>query len=395
MTTTRRLCRDVVESLRSQPARIGLSFFAVMTGIVVLTLLLALLQGLRNESRRLVASLGADVIAAQPDAGAIQRDGFRGLEAWSRHIEANLEPVPSALMIRLNSGVSDGGDAPVWAAGRRIAEVRGWRLVEGRMIDAMDEETGARVLVLTEALRLRSGLGIGSLCQIGGHTFTVIGIMREGGGVPSDSGQDTKGHAAMAVVSMAAASLNELPVDPSSAAIFIKTDDQMTPARVIDRIDRLMQDPAWITWLPEWITPETLLRGIREWQRVIGFTAGSIALLCLLLGGTTLMSLMLAEVRQRVPEIGLRRSIGATRRDIALLFVAESVLVTVAAALAGIVAASLLLSVMARQGIVPIGIDYFTFVIPVFVSIVIGGVFSFWPARLAAGLSPAMALRNA
>jgi hypothetical protein len=55
-----------------------------------------------------------------------------------------------------------------------------------------------------------------------------------------------------------------------------------------------------------WITPETLLQGIRRWQKTIAWTAGSGSLLGLLLGAVTLAGLLLTGVRERIPEIGLR-----------------------------------------------------------------------------------------
>jgi putative ABC transport system permease protein len=89
----------------------------------------------------------------------------------------------------------------------------------------------------------------------------------------------------------------------------------------------------------EWVTPESLLQGIRRWQRMVTWTAGSGSALGLLLGAVTLAGMLLTGVRERIPEIGLRRALGARRREIAGLFVVESLVLTIAAALAGIGAA--------------------------------------------------------
>lgn len=393
MSARRRLWRDVAESIRSQPGRIGLSFLAVTTGIVVLTLLLAMLQGLRAEARRMISLFGADVIAAAPEAAVVQRGGWRGFARWCDHLSANLAPGSSAAMIGIGATV-EGSGIPVWAAGADLVRLRGWTVVEGRLFDALDEARGARVALVTEAVRQRGGPGVGGEVRIGGHAFAVIGVLREGGGIPDGALRATDG-GPVALIPVAAAAQLNLPIQPATAALFLRAASAAEPEQVIASIEALCSDPAWSDWTFAWITPDTLLRGVRAWQRVVGVAAGSIALLCLLLGGTTLMSLMLADVRQRIPEIGLRRSLGATRRDIAVLFVAESMAVTGAAAVAGTLLAGVLLAAVTGHAPVPLAIDHFTFVIPVFVSIVIGGVFSFWPARLAAGMSPAQALRNA
>ena len=396
MSAANRLARDVAESLRSQPGRVGLSFLAVMIGIVVLTLLLALLQGLNDQARRMIQRFGANVVAAVPDAGPVQRQGFRGLEQLTAHLGANLTPARVSPMARLGDTVAAWDRTPVWAVGRELAEIRGWSLIEGRMFDELDERNGARVAVITEAVQQRWNAAPGGLCQIGPHPFTIVGVLREGSGLPDDAARpDAAGDDSLVLIPSVVAERCGLAMDPSAAALFIRPAGERIGRDVATAADAVMRDPAWAGWKIRWVTPESLLRGIRELQQVIALTAGSIALLCLLLGGTTLMSLMLADVRQRIPEIGLRRSLGATQRDIALLFVVESCVITGGAALAGLVVAAVLLAGLAGHGGVPIGINYFTFVIPVIVSIVIGGAFSFWPARLAAGWSPALALRNA
>ncbi len=393
MSEAVRLRRDVAESLRSQPARVALALLAVTMGVTTLTLLLAMIGGLRAEARRMIAVFGAQVVAAAPEPAAIQAGGYRGLDRW-RALWAEAEPDRlAALMVRMGVEADPWRGAAVWAVGADLAAVRGWTIQEGRWFDALDETNGARVAVLTDAARRTGGSGVGSVGRIGDQPYTVIGIIREAAGVPDGSAKHAGGEA-LVLIPFAAAERQRMPLDPGGAALFLRAPPDGASPSFTAQLEALAADPAWRAWQPRWITPDSLLAGIRSWQRIIGLTAGSIALLCLLLGGTTLMSLMLADVRQRIPEIGLRRSLGATRRDVARLFVAESIAITGAAAVAGTALAAALLAVLDGRVPLPLQRDFFTFVIPAIVSIVIGSVFSFAPARLAAGLSPAAALRN-
>jgi len=391
-----RMWRDISESLRSQPGRVGLSFLAVMVGIVVLTLLLSMLLGLRQQSQQLIRKFGANVIALIPDSKLISDRGYQGVGVLTDLIRQNSGAESAGGMIRLNEAVSSWNQTPVWAADTHLPGVRGWTLVNGRMFDQNDEVNSSRTMLITRETARAFDLHIGDACTIGAHTFHIIGILRDGSGVPDASNpQNQTTGDVMAVIPITTAERLDLKTISSSAAIFIRMDDGQNAEQLISRSDRMLKDPALNTWQMKWLTPEILIRGIRELQRLIALTAGSVAALCLILGGTTLMSLMLADVRQRIPEIGLRRALGATRRDVALLFVVESCVITGAAALGGVMVAGILLGLLAGKVTIPLSLHYFTFFIPVIVSIVLGCIFSFWPARVASGLSPAHALRNA
>ena len=144
-----------------------------------------------------------------------------------------------------------------------------------------------------------------------------------------------------------------------------------------------------------WLTADALQAQVRKWQRMIRLTAGSVALFCLLLGGATLMSLMVANVQERVGEIGLRRSLGATRGSIARLFMGEALLLTGAAALAGAgLAAPLRHLPWLREADLPFVYDPATAALPVAASLALGLLFSLAPAWRAARIEPAEALRG-
>ena len=106
------------------------------------------------------------------------------------------------------------------------------------------------------------------------------------------------------------------------------------------------------------------------------------------------MSLMVANVRDRVVEIGLRRSLGATGLDIAKLFVFEACAVTSVAAVAGILTASLILLLLQKKLSMLVSIGVTEMALSFMLSIVLGVIFSYWPARMAARILPSEALRN-
>jgi putative ABC transport system permease protein len=106
------------------------------------------------------------------------------------------------------------------------------------------------------------------------------------------------------------------------------------------------------------------------------------------------MSLMIANVRDRVTEIGLRRAMGASRWDIALLFVIEACLITFMAAVTATLATHMLLLIGRNAFPVPLSLGYPSILIPILVALLLGIISSYWPAKSAAEIMPSEALRN-
>jgi ABC-type antimicrobial peptide transport system permease subunit len=105
------------------------------------------------------------------------------------------------------------------------------------------------------------------------------------------------------------------------------------------------------------------------------------------------MSLMVANVRDRVTEIGLRRALGATRNDISFMFIYEAFLISGTAAVMGIVVTHLLLLLFKNAIPVPLKMGITSMFLPFAAAVILSICFSYWPAKLAARIEPAEALR--
>jgi putative ABC transport system permease protein len=142
------------------------------------------------------------------------------------------------------------------------------------------------------------------------------------------------------------------------------------------------------------IVPEQLLAQERRTQRIFNIVLAAIASISLIVGGIGIMNIMLASVMERVPEIGLRRSMGATSRDVTLQFLIEALTLSLTGGLVGVaLGVGLSLGIEAATGVATI-VSMQAVLLSFAVSAGVGLVFGLWPARRAAALSPVEALRH-
>lgn len=394
------LSRDIWDGLRAQPGRVGLSFLAVAVGMVALTAQRAISAGLQERARHLVSELGANVVAILPPETPSAEADAPLAARHARLLAANLEGRTVSL-VRAQRVPAGGLERPlnVVATDGGLARLRRWELRDGRFLDRGDVALGARHAVITPALATRARWHVGSVITLQNLPFSVVGVIAAGGtGGDADSPARRLAPGEEVVFVPHTAPLPWAKQESTDArpldALFVGGRDDEDLATLVGKCRTVLAAPDAGPAEFSYLTPDTLLAGLRRLQSTIRWSVGSIAALCLLLGGTTLMSLMLANVRDRVAEIGLRRALGARARDVASLFVLEACLVTVAAAGAGGLLAALVLWPLRSRFPAPLAFTPGTFLVPVLASVGLGVIFSYWPARLASRISPAEALRN-
>jgi putative ABC transport system permease protein len=146
--------------------------------------------------------------------------------------------------------------------------------------------------------------------------------------------------------------------------------------------------------LLEVVVPREILRQRERAQRVFNVVTGAVAAISLLVGGIGIMNIMLASVAERTREVGIRRALGARRRDVASQFLVESSLLTLAGGLLGSVlglGGSVLIQGLAGW---PTATHPLMLVVALLVALVVGIGFGFYPAWHASRLEPMTALRR-
>jgi len=174
--------------------------------------------------------------------------------------------------------------------------------------------------------------------------------------------------------------------------IHVENSEMMQPtSEVIDRMLRRRHNNVEDF---EIIVPELMLKQEQRTKKLFNLVLGIIASISLVVGGIGIMNIMLASVMERIREIGLRQSLGATRRDIVLQFMSESVTLSLGGGFMGI-ALGLLISFVIRKAFdISAIVTFFSVFISFSISIAVGLVFGIWPARKAAMQNPVESLRH-
>ncbi|PYQ20212.1 MAG: hypothetical protein DMF81_19355 [Acidobacteria bacterium] len=142
------------------------------------------------------------------------------------------------------------------------------------------------------------------------------------------------------------------------------------------------------------VVPREILRARERTQRIFNVVTGAVAAISLLVGGIGIMNIMLASVAERTREVGIRRALGATQRDVAAQFLAESSLLTAAGGVLGALLGTAGAGLIQRLAGWPTALSPLMLLLALLTALAVGVGFGSYPAWLAARLAPMDALRH-
>jgi putative ABC transport system permease protein len=279
-------------------------------------------------------------------------------------------------------------------------------VIAGRVLVDSDAETKSPVAILTEfgARRLLAGQNtIGQNLRIGGDSFTVIGIVKSEGGNASDIQLPDQEVDAYIPIDVARTYYGDTSMKQSSGSFELK---RVELDQVIVEVDDIAHVESTAKGIEDMLkyfhnkkdyvisVPLALLKQAEATKRTFNIVLGSIACISLLVGGIGIMNIMLASVTERTREIGIRRAIGAKRKQIILQFLIETVVLSTIGGIVGLglgVFIPLIITIIAGM---PTVITPLSIMLPLFISVGIGILFGLYPAARAAEVDPIIALRH-
>jgi putative ABC transport system permease protein len=265
----------------------------------------------------------------------------------------------------------------------------------GRGFDADEDCSRRRVAVLGPTV-LKNVFGsadpIGQQIRIGRVPFEVIGVTRARGIDANGADQDD-----MVLVPLETA-LRRLLNIPYIHSIYIQARDSQRLLGVERDVRELLRERQRLAESrPDTFTIQnqtTLLKTERETAHSMTLLIGSVAGIALLVGGVGILAVMLIAVRERTREIGLRRAVGARRRDVQIQFLLEAALLAGTGGILGILAGLAATRASAALGTWDTVFSWPSAALGFAFSVTVGVVFGLYPALRAARLEPIAALRS-
>jgi putative ABC transport system permease protein len=283
----------------------------------------------------------------------------------------------------------------VFGADDRYMEIQGGTLLRGRFFSRA-ELAGEPVIVLESAVadRLFGRLDpLGKQVRVGGRSLRVIGVLEKPSNIFEPPGQNTGG-----VVPFATARENFQYDETNALFIAVKPWSGIAVGAAMDAVTVALRrvrnlrpgDPNTF----DLITQDQILDVVGNFTSYFFLAMVALSSVALLVGGIGVMAIMMVSVSDRTKEIGLRKALGATRREVLWQFLVEAATLTLVGGALGIVlgllAGMLLKAAMSLESAVPL----WSIALACGVSVGIGLVFGVLPANRAARMDPVEALRH-
>jgi putative ABC transport system permease protein len=393
------------EALQRNLLRSVLTALGIIIGVAAVIVMMALGDGAQASIKERIQSVGANVItvtAGSANIGGVRLGQGAVTTLTAADAKAIAAEVPGVQFVSpgLNARTQIVAPAGNWqtsvqGAGPQLLDIRNWPVETGRFFDDGDVSRAATVAVLGQVVRAQVfGAGVdpvGRIVRINNQPFTVIGVLTAKGQGPMGQDQDDTVILPYTTVQKRLSGVTYVTSITVAAADGVATKDVTASISSLMRIRHKLatgQDDDFTVR-----TFEEMASVLTSTTSTMTYLLASVAAISLLVGGIGIMNIMLVSVTERTREVGLRRSVGARRRDVLLQFLAEALALGLAGGLIGV-----LLGVGTSQGMsamlhwtTKVSIEAIT--VSFGFAAAIGAFFGFYPARRAAALNPTEALR--
>jgi len=393
------------EGLRANKLRSSLTMLGIIIGVGAVIAMVSLGLGMQQKVQNSIASLGSNLLVVMPGAsaspGSVRSAAGSNITLTDQDAKAIEKKIAGVKYVV--PAVSDSFQiifgnqnwrTKVQGTTPEFLTMRNYQLAAGRFISNGDAKARDRVAVLgsTVATNLFGGVSpVGKIIRIGQAPFRIIGVLASKG--QSTMGQDQDD---MVIVPLSTAQERIMGIT-YLGSISVQAENEQVISQVQEAVTTLLRSRHHLAANVDndfSVRDMTaLMSTMTETTNTITAFLGGVAAISLVVGGIGIMNIMLVSVTERTREIGVRKALGATYKNILLQFLIEAIVISVTGGIIGIflgVAGARAISLIAGWDTV---VSWLAILAAFGVSVTIGLFFGIYPARKAALLDPIDALR--
>ena len=390
-----------LSAIRANKMRSFLTMLGVIIGIAAVITMVALGEGAQRQVESQLSSLGSNVLTVRPGQemfGGIDRgenrmtqDDATALLDSAHSIKSVSPEMQRRQQVSFEGANANNSVVGVWPA---YFDIQNHRLGSGRLFSVGEERGRRRVAVigsrLGERLNIPTEALLDRVIRIRGIPFEVVGILEEKGEQGWMNPDET------IYVPLSTAQFRIFGTDRVNS-ILVQATSEASMDRAVAEIDAKLRrahrlqpgEPSDFTVRNQ----TTLLSTLSEATQTFTFLLAGIAAISLLVGGIGIMNIMLVSVTERTREIGVRKALGARRRDIMLQFLVEALVLCLAGGGLGVALGVGAARAMERISNWNVAVAPEAVLLAFGFAGAVGIFFGLWPARRAARLDPINALR--
>jgi putative ABC transport system permease protein len=398
-----------LDSIRSNKVRAGLTILGVAIGVMVVIAIASAITGINRSVTNILESAGPKTFFVYRyfSGGLDVSDGSDELSPWRRMPWLTVEEaemirhLPAVRDVNIgeytNGPVSYGatdlksvamaGMSPTWIL------VNGGQIVAGRNFTEMEYAAGSRVVIINDKLAesLFPHLDpIGKTIKLFGEPFQVIGLHTEAASLFSNADEPRLAipHTTFTKVADYWKGWLDIAVLPTESATVQQAQDQVTTAIRTKRGLRPGQPDNFAV-----VSQDRLLDSFNKITAAFFIVMIALSSVGLMVGGVGVVAIMMISVTERTREIGVRKALGATRREIMFQFLVEAATLTLVGCVIGMALGALIAWAIRSLTPIPAAIPILSVVAAVAASILTGVLFGLYPASRASRMDPVEALR--
>ena len=383
--------RLAIKSLAASKMRALLTMLGIIIGVASVIIIISLGDGMNNMINSEFEKMGTNLLQVEVIGRGTSRtvsddEMYELVERYPQYISVMSPSVTVRTSVQYNGETSS--STTVTGVGEDYLTVKSLEVAEGRFLQYIDVARMQHVCVIGSYVdsEIIGGDSLGKVLRIGGQEYTVVGVLTEGA---DNTSYGTDNYVYIPYTN--ATRLNG-SATLTSFLFTASSDETNSQAKAVieDKLSRVFEgdEDAYMV-----ISMSEMMGVLGNIQGTVMTVLVAIAGISLLVGGIGIMNIMLVSVTERTREIGIRKSLGAKRRDIRRQFIIEAGTTSAVGGIIGIVLGVAIASAIGPLFDIAVSPSMVAISVAFGVSVAVGVLFGYLPANKASRLNPIDALR--